>query len=73
MTTQPTQDGYDWPNGQHDEQCWPATAAATALANAKRLHAINKAGVCERRCVLASCACARYAGGPRASCGYLDA
>jgi hypothetical protein len=21
-----TQDGYDWPNGQHDEQCWPAAA-----------------------------------------------
>jgi hypothetical protein len=18
-----TQDGYDWPNGHHDERCWP--------------------------------------------------
>jgi hypothetical protein len=46
-TTPPTQDGYDWPNGQHDEQCWPAAAAASALANAKRLHEINKAGMRE--------------------------
>lgn len=24
MASMTTQDGYDWPNGQHDERCWPA-------------------------------------------------
>lgn len=65
-----TQDGYDWPNGQHDEQCWSPTAAQPMAPYFRA----SMAGVevRERRCVLADCACVRYAGGPRASCGYLD-